>query len=101
VAPLGSLVRAALLAAVQYFFARTLLAEVAVRRRAGRVLRGLLFIGGGSVVGCLAFGFFLLALFFNLAHIGDWVWPALITGGLGLLASGLLVWEGARLVRRD
>jgi hypothetical protein len=93
------LVRSAVLAAVQYLFARTLLAEVAVRRRAGRVLRGIIFVLGGALVGCLTFGFFMLALFFHLAEVSDWVRPALVTGALGLLIAFLLGWEGWRLLR--
>jgi hypothetical protein len=66
----------------------------------GAMVLGVLFIVGGGLIGCLTFGFFLFALFFHLADMTDWVRPALVTGGVGVVVAGLLVWEGVRSVRK-
>lgn len=86
-------------ALAQYGIARLLLAEYGVRRRVITFMRGILLIIAGGLAAGVTVIFGLLALFFQLADLTDYVVPALVTGGIGLLVGVVLSIEGWRSLR--
>jgi len=64
--------------------------------RVAQVARGVGLLVVGGLIGWLVVGFGLLALFFELADLSDFVWPAMVTSGVGLLVALGLIWEGWR-----
>ena len=88
------------MALAQLGVAKVLLAEHGVKRKVGYIVRAIALLIIGSVLLGLMGAFLLLALFFQLADLTDFVWPALVTSGIGLLLGMALALEGWRSLRR-
>ena len=88
-------------ALLQYVVASALMVEKKARYKMSQVVRGVALLVAGVFISCLGVLFVLLALFFQLADVTMFVQPALITGGVGLLASLLLIFNGWRYIMRS